>query len=143
MYIWQAASFEFKERVEKETECGAIIHADVCGYMDIKSLGGALYFLLLKDDYSHYRTVYFLKQKSEVPNKIKEFVRLTHNQTKHRIKIVRSDNGTEFVNSSLRDFYASEGIKQQFHIHPNRMGQLNERTERLLRQLAHCYMETI
>lgn len=103
----------FKERVEKETECGAIIHADVCGYMDIKSLGGTLYFLLLKDDFSHFRTVYFLKKKSEVPERIKEFVRLTHNQTKHRIKIVRSDNGTEFVNSTLKLFYANEGIKQQ------------------------------
>lgn len=78
----------FKERVEKENECGSIIHADVCGCMEVKSFGGAKYFLLLKDDYSHYRTVYFLKQKSEVINKIKEFVECTQNQTEHRIKVV-------------------------------------------------------
>lgn len=83
--------------------------------MEIKSLGGALYFLLLKDDYSHYRTVYFLKKKDEVKEKIIEFVRLTHHQTNNtnnRIKVVRSDCGGEFVNKDLKQFYANEGIKQ-------------------------------
>lgn len=100
----------FTERVEKESVCGAIIHADVCGYMETKSFGGVLYVLVLKDDYSHYRTHYFLKQKSEVANKIVEFVRYTHHQTEHRIKAIRSDDGGEFVNNALASFYAKEGI---------------------------------
>lgn len=93
--------------------CGSNIHADVCGYMNIKSFGGALYFLLLKVHHSQFRTVYFIKRKSEVQVKIKEFVRLTHNQTENRVKMIRSDNGTEFVNKALTFFYANEGIKQQ------------------------------
>lgn len=102
----------FSERKEKETECGAIIHADVCGPIE-KSLGGAEYFLLLKDDYSHFRTAYFLKNKSDVAGKIIEFVKAAHQQTNYKIKIVRFDNGGEFVNNKLNQFYASEGIKQQ------------------------------
>lgn len=70
--------------------------------MHIKSYGGAQYFLLLKDDFSHYRIVYFLKQKSEVADRIKEFVTQTHVQTKHRIKVIQSDNGTEFVTKAFR-----------------------------------------
>lgn len=56
----------FKKRKEKSSSCGEIIHADVCGPMEEASHGGSRYFLLLKDDFSHYRHVYFLKQKSEV-----------------------------------------------------------------------------
>jgi len=34
--------------------------------METDSIGGSKYFLLIKDDYSHYRIVYFIKHKSEV-----------------------------------------------------------------------------
>lgn len=56
----------FKPREEKSSSCGEIIHADVCGPMEVASYGGARYFLFMKDDHSHYRHVYFLKHKSEV-----------------------------------------------------------------------------
>lgn len=47
-----------------------MIHVDLCE-MNIRSLGGAYYFLLLKDDFSHYRTVYFLKTKDEAAKNLK------------------------------------------------------------------------
>ena len=40
--------------------------SDVCGPMSVKSLGGACYYVLFKDDHSGYRYVYFIKKKSEV-----------------------------------------------------------------------------
>lgn len=103
----------FKERTEKSKECGEITHVDVCGPMHIKSLGGARYFLLLKDDYSHYRTVYFLKQKSEVVERMKEFVTQVHVQTNYTIKVIRSDNGGEIDNKAIRAFCAREGLIHQ------------------------------
>lgn len=51
------------------SEVLGVVHADVAGPMEIASVGGARYFLLLKDDLSNYRVVYFLKHKSEVPEK--------------------------------------------------------------------------
>lgn len=50
----------------KTKRIGELIHADVCAPMEKDSIGGSRYFLLLKDDYSHYHHVYFLKAKSEV-----------------------------------------------------------------------------
>lgn len=44
--------------------CLEIIHADLAGPMETKSLGGNRYVLVLKDDYSGYRSVYFLRNKS-------------------------------------------------------------------------------
>lgn len=88
---------------------GEIIHGDLAGKMN-PSLGGSLYFLLLKDDATGFRTVYFLKEKSETIKCIKQFVNFIENQTETRVKMFVSDNGTEFVNQSLREFFAEYGI---------------------------------
>ena len=39
-----------------------LVHSDVCGKMNAKSLGGAEYFLTFIDDLSHYTWVYVLKK---------------------------------------------------------------------------------
>lgn len=103
----------FKNREEKSTKCGEIIHADVCGPMEEDSLGGSRYFLLLKDDYSHFRFVYFMKQKSEAARNIKAFIKLSEKQNGHNIRIFRSDNGGEFVNDELETFFSEMGIHHQ------------------------------
>ena len=51
-------SFSLQDR---PPECGQIVHGDVCDPMHVGSLSGARYFLLLKDDYSHYRRIIFIK----------------------------------------------------------------------------------
>eukprot|EP00111_Clytia_hemisphaerica_P023199 TCONS_00068237-protein len=43
-----------------------LIHSDVCGPMDVPSVGGSRYFVTFIDDYSRYTTVYMMKHKSEV-----------------------------------------------------------------------------
>lgn len=47
-------------------KAGELFHADLCGKMSQSSIGGANYFLLLKDDFSKYCFVYFVKEKSHV-----------------------------------------------------------------------------
>lgn len=103
----------FGERLEKSTKCGEIIHTDLCGPFQEVSMGGARYFLLFKDDHSHFRSVYFLKQKSEVHDKLKAYVKWAEKQNGHPIKVVRSDNGTEFINSESKQFLDDNGIEHQ------------------------------
>lgn len=95
----------FENREEKSTKCGEIIHADVCGPMEENSLGGSRYFLLLKDDYSHFRFVYFMKHKSEAADNIKSLIKMAEKQHGHNIRIFRTDNGGEFVNDNLMTFF--------------------------------------
>ena len=53
----------FKKSIKmRKTRVGELIHADLCGPMPTDSVGGSKYFLLLKDDHSCFRTVYFLKR---------------------------------------------------------------------------------
>ena len=46
-------------RSELEEHVG-LIHADLCGPMEYLTIGKLRYFLLLEDDFSHYKFVYFL-----------------------------------------------------------------------------------
>lgn len=51
----------------------SVVSADLAGPMEVESLGGSKYLLLLKDYYSHFRAVYFIKFKSEVVEKLRIF----------------------------------------------------------------------
>lgn len=86
---------------------------DLCGPMEETSLGGAKYFLLIKDDYSRFRTVFFLKNKYETADKIHEFIEKVKVNPGYTIKTIRSDNGTEFVNNKVRKIFIDNGIKHQ------------------------------
>lgn len=86
----------FSIREEGSKKCGEIIHADVCGPMQETSFGGSRYFILFKDDYSHFRSVYCLARKTELYVKIKVYIKLVENAYGHKISILRTDNGTEF-----------------------------------------------
>ena len=50
-----------------------LVHSDVCGPMPTESIGGNKYFVTFIDDFSRCCAVYFLRNKSEVPDKFKEF----------------------------------------------------------------------
>ena len=97
----------------RATKLCELIHADLCGPFEVPSLGGAKYFLLLKDDYSGYRKVYFLKNKSEVKEKIENFLPLAKNVTGNKIVTIRTDNGTEFVNQEVSKLCEKRGIHHE------------------------------
>ena len=93
----------FQVREIRAQEPGEHVHADVCGPMDL-SLGGAKYFLLVKDEYSHYRHIYFLKAKSEATDNLMSYIRLVEQQHQVKIRIIRTDDGKEFVNKRFANF---------------------------------------
>lgn len=103
----------FKLREEKSTACGQIIHSDLVGPLEVDSLGGRKYFLMFKDDYSHFRFVYFLKHKSEVIGKMKFVIKMTEKQFGHPIKILQTDNGLEFVNKEVSELLEENGIRHR------------------------------
>lgn len=103
----------FDVRIEKSSKCGEIIHTDVCGPIEETSLNGSRYFVIFKDDFSHFRFVYFLKHKSEVLEKCKSFVRLAEKECGHPIRILQSDNGTEYVNNGMKQFLDENGIRHR------------------------------
>ena len=90
-----------KNSSKKTTDVLELVHSDVCGPMNIASVGGSLYFLTFKDDYSNFTWVYMLKKKSEVLEKCLEFVALAENFTGKSLKRIRTDNGGEILVKNL------------------------------------------
>lgn len=112
-----------------------LVHVDL-GEMNVPSLGGAKYFLLFKDDYSHFRTVYFLETKDEAVSRLHAFVKLTENQFGRSLKKLMSDNGKEIKNNSIRQILEKFGV---FHLKSNvYTPQQNGRIEREMRTVVEA-----
>lgn len=86
----------FKTERTRGNHVGALVHADVCGPMQRASLLGAYYFLLIKDDFSGWMTVDFLKPKCEVADLIHRYATRMKIKTGRTVETLRADNGGEF-----------------------------------------------
>ena len=61
---------------------------------------GERYMLTVLDDYSRAGESMALTSKSQVGGAVKSIILYLENQTNHNVKVVRSDRGSEFVNSA-------------------------------------------
>ena len=95
----------------KASQIGQLIHSDVCGPMHVTTPGGARYFVLFIDDFSGWRAVYFLKQKSEVWDSFKAFLSILRSDTNYLVHTLRADNGGEYCNSSFKNWLTQKNIK--------------------------------
>ena len=90
-----------------------LIHSDVCGPMPSTSLSGFEYYITFIDDYSRNTWIHFLKAKSEVFEKFKEFKALIKNLSDKKIKTLRSDNGREYTSKEFEAFCKDAIIKRE------------------------------
>ena len=104
--------------------------------MSQDSIGKARYFVLFKDDFSGYRFVYCIKQKSDVLGHFKALCALVPQQTGNRVKMLRSDRGGEFTGGEFTTFLVDSGIRHQL-ISPHTPEQ-NGSAERENRTLVEC-----
>ena len=91
-----------------------LLHMDLFGPTNHKSIGGKWYCLVVTDDYSRFSWVFFLGSKDETPGILIEFFDLVENVYRTRVKQIRSDNGTKFKNSVLEVYCLSKGINHQY-----------------------------
>ena len=110
---------------------GDLIHADVCGPMDHDSFSGYRYYVLFKDDFSKYRSVYFLKRKSEVVDKFKILL-AEAKVLGHTVKELLTDGGGEFNNKEFKKVTEENGIQHRFSMPytPEQNGSAERKIER-------------
>lgn len=118
-----------------------IVHADLCGPMETKSIGGAQYFLLFVDDFSRMNYIYFLKHKNQVYKQFKDFKAMVENQQNRKIKVLRTDNGGEFCSGEMEKYLTQEGIIHQKTVAytPEQNG-ICERANRTIVEKARCLL---
>ncbi|KAK1415001.1 hypothetical protein QVD17_30770 [Tagetes erecta] len=91
-----------------------MLHMDLFGPTNVQSIGKKSYCFVIIDNFTRFSWVYFLHVKSETAELLKEFIIKVENQLDCKVKILRSDNGTEFKNSNVDLFCAEKGIARQF-----------------------------
>ncbi|KAI3735223.1 hypothetical protein L6452_14714 [Arctium lappa] len=91
-----------------------LLHINLCGPMRTQSINGKKYVLVIVDNYSRYTWVKFLRSKEETPDAIIIFLKTTQVNLQKTVKLLRTDNGTEFKNKVFEDYLKSVGITHQF-----------------------------
>ncbi|GJX06337.1 putative ribonuclease H-like domain-containing protein [Tanacetum coccineum] len=109
---------------------------DLFGPTSVRSINHASYCLVITDDCSRFCWVFFLAKKDETSGILKTFIRQIENQLNQKVKIIRSDNGTEFKNRVMLEFCGEKGIKQEFS--NARTPQQNGVAERMNRTLIEA-----
>ncbi|GJS50310.1 putative ribonuclease H-like domain-containing protein [Tanacetum coccineum] len=112
------------------------LHMDLFGPTSVKSINHASYCLVITDDCTRFCWVFFLASKDETSGILQTFIRQIENQLSHRVKIIRSDNGTEFKNRDMLEFCGNKGIKQEYS--NARTPQQNGVAERMNRTLIEA-----
>nr|GFB49830.1 hypothetical protein [Tanacetum cinerariifolium] len=95
-----------------------LLHMDLCGPMRVESVNGKKYILVIVDDYSRFTWV-----RLNVP-----------------VRRIQPDNGTEFVNQTLRDYYEEVDISHETSVarSPQQNGVVERRNRTLIE--AACTM---
>ena len=95
------------------------VFLDVCGPKSVRSTAGKEYMLLVKDDFSRFSAVYFMRSfmrsKSEVSKYFKQYL-ADHrfSGTPSPVETVRTDDAAESKSANFADFCRERGIRPEF-----------------------------
>ncbi|GJY62572.1 retrovirus-related pol polyprotein from transposon TNT 1-94 [Tanacetum coccineum] len=89
------------------------LYMDLCGPMRVQTINGKKYLLVIVDDYSQFTWFKFLRSKDETPEVVIKFLKQIQVGLNKTVKYVRTDNGTEFVNKDLTEYYERVSIFHQ------------------------------
>nr|GFB23432.1 retrovirus-related Pol polyprotein from transposon TNT 1-94 [Tanacetum cinerariifolium]GFB23449.1 retrovirus-related Pol polyprotein from transposon TNT 1-94 [Tanacetum cinerariifolium] len=111
-----------------------LLRMDLCGPMRVESVNGKKYILVIVDDYSRFTWVKFLRSKDEALDFIIKFLKMIQVRLKVLVHRIRTDNGTEFVNQTLREYYEGVGISHETSVarSPQQNGVVERRNRTLI-----------
>ncbi|GJR78212.1 retrovirus-related pol polyprotein from transposon TNT 1-94 [Tanacetum coccineum] len=122
------------------------LHMDLCGPLRVQSINGKKYILVIVDDYSRFTWVKFLRSKDETPAFVINLLKQLQVGLNKTVRFVRTDNGTEFVNKALTDYYESVGITHEKTVlrTPQQNGIVERRNRTLVerRNRTLCWLHT-
>jgi hypothetical protein len=114
-----------------------LIHSDLMGPFLHPSINKARYVLIFVDDFSHFTWIFFLRQKSKVFQHLKDFKALVETQSGKKIKILRTNNGGEYVNHEIHNLCHEAGIQLQHTVpYTPQQNEVVERKNISLKEMA-------
>ena len=122
-----------------------LLQVDLCGNFRYRNFVGKQYFLAIRDAYSRYYTVIHLNKKSDAAEEFIKWVIKTESffasRGGYKVADVRTDNGGEFVNSTLHEFFRRKGIEHQMTIpYTSFQNGAVERAHRTIEERTRCLL---
>ena len=118
-----------------------LVHTDVGGPQQTPSLNGSKFYIAFIDDHTRMCWIYFMKFKSEVADIFWKFKAWVENQSRCKLQVIRSDNGTEYTSKKFNKFCENAGIEHQLTAPytPQQNGVV-ERKNRTLMEMTRCLL---
>ncbi|GJR87705.1 retrovirus-related pol polyprotein from transposon TNT 1-94 [Tanacetum coccineum] len=96
-----------------------LLHMDLFGPMRVQSINGRKYILVIVYYYSRFTWVKFLRSKDEFLEFVIKFLKMIQVHLNATVRNIRTENGTEFVNQTLKAYYEEVGISHQTSVARN------------------------
>ncbi|GJU35934.1 retrovirus-related pol polyprotein from transposon TNT 1-94 [Tanacetum coccineum] len=111
-----------------------LLHMDLFGPMCVASVNGKKDILVIIDYYSRFTWVKFLRSKDKAPYFIIKFLKMIQVRLKVPVQRIRTDNGTEFVNHTLSEYYEKVDISHETSVarSPQQNGVIERRNRTLI-----------
>jgi hypothetical protein len=88
-----------------------LIQSDLMGPFPHPSIKNERFVLIFVDDFSRFTWIYFLNKKYEVFQHLKYFKVLVETRSGKKIKVLRNDNGREYVNHEIHNIFHEARIQ--------------------------------
>jgi transposase InsO family protein len=121
-----------------------LVHSDLMGPFPHSSIGKERYVLTFIDDYSCYTWVFFLRQKSEVFENLKDFKSQVETQTRKKIKILHTNNGGEYIKKDVHNICHEASIQLQHTVpYTPQQNRVAKSKNRSLKEMTSCMLHAI
>lgn len=95
---------------KKAKQVGQIVLTDLIGPLTPTSIGKSKYILLFTDEFSQYRSSYFLKTEDEVIHNLEEYIAKIETETGYKLKSLHSDFDSKFVDLKVKTLLNLEHV---------------------------------
>jgi transposase InsO family protein len=121
-----------------------LVHADLCGKITPRTIGGAFYFLLVVDDHSRYMWVEMISTKGQALEYFKKVKKRAEVESGKKLKALWTDRGGEFTSNLFSVFCNEFGIKHYTTTpySPQQNGVVERRNQTVV-EMARCLLKSM
>lgn len=117
------------------------VHLDTVGPITPTAITGERFFVTIVDEASHYVIALAVKSKDAISGAVRDLLVFWQRQLGRTVKCIRTDRGTEFLNSTLKGYCVQEGIKfETSAAYTPQQNGLAERMNRTIKEKARTLL---
>ena len=127
----------FKKSLTRCTELLERLHIDIAGPINLESPNQSRFVLFVVDEYSRWTEIAIIEKKSDALSRLVEIITRWSNLHNKTVKILRSDNASEFLSREFNEQMSMRGITREKSVpyNPEQNG-LAERTIGIVKETA-------